>query len=315
MRYRLQTRVLLLARLLALLVLVGIGSLLSEWADTSPEQSNGHYSSRSAYAPAPNTPTLPPATPTPTPTPRPPTAGGSSGSGCIGIIIPAYYGPGTGMNKTIASAGQVVFMTANVNNGPGTGVDTAWKAAINQAKAAGIRVMGYVATGHGNNSEASVKAQVDAWKTQYGVTDIMFDETWVGDTSKVTYYQDLTNYVHQQTPGALVRDNAGDNEPEAYLQTTDILGIFEGSYTKYLNWQPAAWVYKYPAYRFSEEMYAVPNASVITTIFTLFQQNNAGYVMLTDSTDPWNQFSSDAVWNAFAGEVKSQCSGPPPPSI
>src|SRR5262249_34993164 len=155
--------------------------------------------------------------------------------------------------------GQVVLMIANVNSGPGTGVNTAWKAAIDQAKAAGIRVMGYVSTRHGAISEATVKAQVDAWKQQYGVTDIMFDETWVGDTSKVSYSQDLTNYVPKQPPGAIDRDNAGDNEPEAYLQTADILGIFEGSYATYLQWQPADWIHKYPAARFYEEMYGVPN--------------------------------------------------------
>jgi hypothetical protein len=298
MRYR------LLACILTLLVLIGVWNIMSEWLAASPQQDNERYSSYSAFAPAPETPTP---TPTPSPTPRPPTSGGGNGSSCIGIMIPAYYGPGPAMDKTIAAAGPVVYMIANADSGPGTATNAAWKAAIDRAKAAGIGVLGYVATDHGNVSEASVKAQVDAWKKLYGVTDIMFDETWVGDTSKVTYYQDLKNYVHQQTPGSIVRDNAGDTEPEAYMQTADILGIFEGSYAQYLNWHPASWIHKYPARRFYEEMYSVPNPSVIPNIFTLLQKYNAGYMMLTDSNNPWNQFSSDTFWNAFTSEVKTDC--------
>jgi|GEM_PF-4629760 len=234
----------------------------------------------------------------------------AAGASCIGIEIPAYYGPGTAMDKTIAAAGAVKIMVANVNSGPGgSTADPSWASAINQAKAAGIRVMGYVDTAFGNDAEASVKAEVDQWKKLYGVTDIMFDDTWQADTGKISYYQDLTNYVHQQTPGAIDKDNAGDVEPEAYVTTADILGIFEGSYSKYQQWTPPSWIHKYPSSKFMEELYSVPDASALPAIFSLFQKNNAGYIMLTDSNNPWNEFSSDAFWSAFISTVKADCNG------
>lgn len=68
MRHKLLIGVLSLAGILTLLV--GIGAWgITQWSGAIPQQTNGTYSSYSAYAPAPPTPTL-----TPTPTSPPPTA-------------------------------------------------------------------------------------------------------------------------------------------------------------------------------------------------------------------------------------------------
>lgn len=240
---------------------------------------------------------------------------GATTSQCQGLWIPAFFGPGASWNKVVASYPATKIVTANVNNGPGSSVDSSWASAIAQAKAAGIRVAGYVNTGHGSISPATVKAEIDQWKSLYNVTDIMFDNAWA-PASFIPYYQDLTNYVHQ-TPGAIDQLGAGDVVDEGYMQAGDVIDMFEGSYTKYQTWHTASWVSKYPATRFKVDIYGIPGSSALQSLFNKLSQDNFGYMELTDSTNPWRELGSDTFFNALVSQVKTSCSstsGTPPPS-
>ena len=67
-------------------------------------------------------------------------------------------------------------MIMNPNSGPGASQNPDYVAAVTRAKAAGIKVLGYVHTSYGALSPATVKAEIDAYKAWYQVNDIFLDE-------------------------------------------------------------------------------------------------------------------------------------------
>ena len=204
---------------------------------------------------------------------------------------------------TSTPAMQMVI--ANINNGPGSARSDVYTNLINQMRQAGIRVFGYVLTHFGNRDSAAVKADVDQWKAFYNVTDIMFDEGYA-DTSKIPYYNDIANYVHR-TPGALVELNPGAPIDEGYMKFIDILSIYEGSYSQFMNFHSPSWVMKYPATRFKDYIYSVPNPSVIPGVLQHVIQNHTGYFDITDSTHPWIELATAPFWNALVPAVESTC--------
>lgn len=105
MRHKLLIGVLSLAGVLTLLVGIGTWSI-NQWSGAASQQTGGTYSSYSAYAPAPHTPTTAPATATPSTIPYPATATPPSG-GSVG----SPSGP-TAAEQQIA---QTVFQAINTD--------------------------------------------------------------------------------------------------------------------------------------------------------------------------------------------------------
>eukprot|EP00775_Hariotina_reticulata_P013040 gene13039-13167_t len=96
------------------------------------------------------------------------------------VAVPSYYYPsclpdaaGCVWQKTKAGAGLSVI---NPASGPGTAVDANYLQTVNQLKVAKVLLLGYVYTKYGARSEADVKADIDRWRTLYGLTNIFLDE-------------------------------------------------------------------------------------------------------------------------------------------
>ena len=100
-------------------------------------------------------------------------------AGCAATIIPAYSypNPPTFWDNGIAGANPVQIMIADPASGPGRTRDAYYTSVIARARAAGIRVMGYVDTNYARRSQSSMRADITTWKTLYDVTDIFFDQT------------------------------------------------------------------------------------------------------------------------------------------
>ncbi len=264
----------------------------------------------STLTPTPNfgpTPTLAP-TPAFSPTPTNSSPSPLTGGTCQGMSIAAYFPPGAMWDKMAASypATRMVVVENTSSSGPGSSLNPTLMGEINQMRQAGVRAFGYVYTSFGNRNPAAVKADIDQWKALYNVTDIMFDEGWWKDTSKNAYYMDLYNYVHR-TPGALVELNSATPVDESFMQFTDILSVFEGPYSSYLNYHWPSWVMKYPPTKFKAYIHSVPTTGVIPTLLQKVVQSNTGYFEITDSTQPWGQLGSDTFWNALVPAVESTC--------
>lgn len=98
----------------------------------------------------------------------------------MGILIPAYFGwwDAAEWDRVKSAASRVkVVAVFNPGSGPGPSRDPNYAALVTSAKAAGVRMVGYVSTDYTNVSTASVKAQVDQYFTWYpNIDGIFFDE-------------------------------------------------------------------------------------------------------------------------------------------
>jgi hypothetical protein len=245
------------------------------------------------------------------PPPPPPTPV----AGCAATIIPAYSypNPPTFWDNSIAGANPVQFMIADPASGPGRTRDANYTSVIARARAAGIRVMGYVDTDYARRSQSSMRADITTWKTLYNVTDIFFDQT-ASSPASLAYYQAIADVVHA-TPGALTMLNPGINVDERYLQMADILNIFEGSSADYAAWAPAAWVANYPAKRFSHLIYGVPDAASMTTVLNQALTRQAGYVYITSDVlpNPWDVLPP--YWTTEIAQIRQACAATAPPAV
>jgi hypothetical protein len=228
-------------------------------------------------------------------------------AGCLGVIVPAYSypNPPAFWDNSIAAANPVQFMIADPANGPGKSKDSNYVAVIGRARAAGIRVMGYVDTAYGKRSANAVKTDITTWRTMYGLTDIFFDQSASG-ASSLTYYRDIANAVHA-SPGAITMLNPGVNVDEGYMQFADILNIFEGSRNDYAGFAPASWVSTYPSSRFSHLIYGVPDAAGMTTVLNQSITRGAGYVYITSDSlpNPWDALPP--YWTTEVAQIRQAC--------
>jgi hypothetical protein len=216
----------------------------------------------------------------------------ASSPGGILPNVPAYFSSSTLWNQAIAYSPPGSILILNPSNGPGTSVNSNYLASVNKAKAAGIRILGYVYTGYGTRSIAAVQKDIDAYITMYGVSSIFFDE--VSNTSAgLSYYQTLGNYVHK-TAGAIVELNPGTTIDEGYMAFADIIVTYEDSYTNYSNATTSNWVFKYPSNRFAHIIYNVPNATTAVNTMTLAKQRNVGYIFVTNDggSNPYDTLPS-----------------------
>jgi Spherulation-specific family 4 len=221
------------------------------------------------------------ATTTVTVTDPPPPAPGKA---CQTVAIPAYFYPGAYWTAAMAAEPGIGIMVANVNSGPGTSVDPNYSAAISQARAAGITVYGYVHTSYGQRSLATVEAEINAWKSFYGVTNIFLDEA-ATTSSTLSYYQTLTAYVHQSA-GSETIINFGTIPPQSQMSAGDIAVTFEGSYSTYQSTVFPSWVSSFAPSRFYNIIYSVPGQTAMSQVMNEAAANHVGYVFATSDGLP-----------------------------
>jgi hypothetical protein len=233
------------------------------------------------------------ANPPPTGTgPSPPagTGGGGGSTGgsnpqpsvpLAGVIVPLYVDPGPAWNTLIqdkeAYAAVPVVAIINPDSGPGAQADPSYSTAIQQLQAAGITVYGYVYTQYASRNTAAVKADIDAYHSFYGVTNIMLDEV-SSQVNTVSYYAALDQYIH--TFGGQSIGNPGNPVPPAFIGTLDNFVIYEGvgsptvGQLSGLGATKATWSYA---------AYGVPSLNQALEKATAAY---VGYVFLTDATLP-----------------------------
>ncbi|HUD07811.1 MAG TPA: spherulation-specific family 4 protein [Candidatus Saccharimonadales bacterium] len=214
-----------------------------------------------------------------------PAATASGNPTCQSVIIPAYFAPSANGDPWFNAIGDIPgvgALVANPDNGPGTVVDTTYQAAIENARAAGIAVYGYVDTNRTADSIASVEANINTWKKFYNVTDIFFDNVPTGIAEEV-YYQTLSTYVHQQTPGSQTILNTSAVPDQSYMNAGDIIVTYDGDYNSYQDTSFPSWVGNYSASRFYNIIYNVPDQTIMQNVLDEAQTNNVSYVYATNA--------------------------------
>lgn len=232
------------------------------------------------------------------------------------ILIPAYFYPDPAAGaldpwQALGASAGTVAITAILNpaSGPGSSRDPNYVAAIANLRSAGGRVIGYVSTVYGSRDAATVKAEIDQYRTFYDIDGIFLDEMSNLDT-ELGYYQDLHDYIKGSIGGYQIIGNAGTNTLEEYLQVADTLVTFENS-SGYDSYEPDTWVNGYEADRFAHLIYDVGSATTMQQFVALAAQRNAGYVYVTNDSgaNPWDQLPS--YWQA---QTQAVAAVPVPPA-
>ena len=157
--------------------------------------------------------------------------GGSTGTTAGGTIVPLYTDPTDRSWTAIVTAAlahPAVEVVAIVNpaDGPGSSKSADYTTGIASLQAAHIKVIGYVATGYGSNSIASVEADIDKWKSLYpAVQGIFFDEQ-SNNPADVAHYQTLSQYAKSKGLSYTV-GNPGTDVPTSYIGVLDTMLVYE----------------------------------------------------------------------------------------
>jgi hypothetical protein len=234
-----------------------------------------------------------------------------------GVLIPYYLAlPGSpytdaNVQRLLGLMRQYhdvpVMVIINPNNGPGT-FNMNYAQLITLLQAAGGVVLGYVATGFGLTAEATVKADIDLWRSLYSATPVngIFLDEMPWDTGPgnvgldyVLLYQRYTDYCHDAGLSPTV-GNPGTNQQPQWFQTwtADVIvvhedltwpseasmeGNYAGGHVDYSYQRRAALVYNQPTL----------NTALLTTL-----RKNVQWVYVTDDNltagvlNPWDTLPS-----------------------
>jgi hypothetical protein len=192
----------------------------------------------------------------------------------------------------------------NPNSGVDNEYDPVWADVVESSREAGFTVLGYVQTDFGLRSSASVIAEMNRYRSWYGVKDFFLDEAATA-YSVVSRYRAMA--VNAHAGGGMAVLNFGWNPHPAYMEFTDVAGVFEDSYAAYGSaYTRPAWFFNYPANRFLHIVHSTPS-SKWTTAIERSRVRNAGYVWVTDDDTESYYKSLPSFWTKLNQSVRSNC--------
>lgn len=147
-----------------------------------------------------------------------------------GVMVPLYVKPGTEWDNLVLEKNTypVVPFVAIVNpsNGPGDSKNDDYYNGIQQLRAAGISVLGYVHTNYTSRDSQQVKNDIDNYTSWYPqLNGIFFDEMSHGSGNEA-YYWNLNNYTKTKNMNFTV-GNAGVPTLPSYFGTVDNIVIYD----------------------------------------------------------------------------------------
>jgi hypothetical protein len=175
------------------------------------------------------------------------------------------------------------------NNGPGVADGGAsgpdYTAVLAEARAAGIIVLGYVATSYGQRPQADVLADVDAYYSKYQLSGIYFAEGPMdADCAAMeTEYHAFADAARHHDAKAYLA--VGTRFCPTYIYFFDLMVQFARNWTEYQSYQPPSWMPANSPERFCHFVNAVPPSDAGAAI-TMAIGNGAGWVYVTDLADP-----------------------------
>jgi hypothetical protein len=216
-------------------------------------------------------------------------ADAEAGAGAGATIVPLYTYPNDPSWAAIVTAHAAhptvrVVAIVNPDNGPGAAKLGAFTTGIGKLVAAGIDVIGYVATGYAAKSAASVEAEIDAWRSFYPqVSGIFFDEQ-SDDAADVAYYRARSQYAKARGLAYTV-GNPGTDTAEAYIGALDTMLIYESKGLPTVS-KLGGWHAKYAPLNFG----VIPYGAALDAAFVRDARRFVGfvYVQNDDLPNPWD---------------------------
>lgn len=224
---------------------------------------------------------------------------------CQKMFIPAYFYPGSLWDQATAGAPVVDVMIMNPASGPGTSQDSNYVTAVQNARDAGIKVIGYVHTTYGQRNIDTVKGEVDTYLGWYNISGIFFDEV-NSSAAGIPYYQNVSDYV-KATAAPYVALNPGVVPDQGYINISDTTVIFENTYSVYRTWSPPSWVNEYAASKFTHLVHATAGTNNMKKAISSSKSRNAGNVYVTNDLlpNPWDTLPS--YWSSELTQINNGC--------
>jgi hypothetical protein len=225
-------------------------------------------------------------------------AAASPFASAIELIVPAYFYPSwmPSLNEWhqlswAAQQGAQVTAIMNPWNGPGTAFNSDYAASINDLRAAGGKVIGYVYTCYGINlctpevpptrSSSDVVADAQKYADWYGVDGVFLDEM-ATQPGALPFYQTVSNALKAAHPGWQIVGNPGVTPTSGYNALANTLMSFEGSYTDFVNGPFLAGLTN--AAGTGAIVHTVMTEAQMHEVMGLARQHGLGAIYITDGT-------------------------------
>ncbi len=230
------------------------------------------------------------------------------------LLVPAYFYPAAqGLvywNQLIEAAARVpIVAIVNPASGPGTEADPLYRAVIERARGAGVRVIAYVASGYGARLMLELSADLLRYQSFYTLDGFFIDEMASdGQTPSLDYYGAV--YAHAKSLDACYRviGNPGVATHESYLSlpAADALVVFEKDANAYQEIVAQRWASKRASAQIGHLVYHVSNLRAARRMLDIAAKHNAGLVYFTDDTldNPWDTLPS--YWGGLVDEISKR---------
>jgi hypothetical protein len=247
-----------------------------------------------------------------------------AGAGSMGVLVPAYFSPGTGGSggpgetdgwAQLAAAASQIPVTAifNPNSGPLPGLpDPKYVAAMTNLENAGGEVVAYLPTFFTATPLATVEGYLATYIGQYGnLINGFFVDQMTNDNvaSDLAYYHTLYTLIKSLSPSYQVIGNPGTNTVPDYLtpstQGADTLVTYENKAQFYAGTAPAPWTSGYPSNDFANIIHTQPSVPGMIADIALAASRNVGSIYVTDQVlpNPYAQLLS--YWDQEVAAIKS----------
>jgi hypothetical protein len=209
----------------------------------------------------------------------------------------------------IAAAGSDIPITVIINpeNGPGgaNSPNYDFKKGLKDLTKGGVEIIGYVPTEYGTRNIKYVKSDIKKYNDDftdgdnYSVTGIFLDQVKnTTDRNTLAYYRELWHYVKNSsdTPNLdLLVLNPGINTPEVFLDYADVIIVFEGKFSEWINYAPDSYMVNYAPNRFSYLVHSTMGGrGEMENAIDLGAKRNILYGFVTDDLlpNPWDNLPS-----------------------
>lgn len=219
---------------------------------------------------------------------------------CPRIVVPAYFNQTSEWAPTIAAAPYVEFIILNPSSGPGEVPDAVLQGYVQQAQAAGIRIVGYIYTDLARRGLVDLAAEIRTYEAWYGVDGIFIDGAQ-HQAQYIPYYRVLARLIRATGPDetdGIVFFNPGFVPDEGFMEIADIVGTYEWYYDRYTGAEFPDWIDDYPASRFFHIIHDTPSDEVVLQqVLDLAEQRNTGYLYITDRVESAAYGSLPSNWD------------------
>jgi len=223
-----------------------------------------------------------------------------------GVVIPLYTYPTDGswaasLQAKKAHPNVPIIAVINPSDGPGGSSDSNYVQGVKDFQAAGIIVIGYVATGYASHGMSDLDTQISLYKTWYSVNGIFFDEM-SNNAGNENYYSTLNTYV-KSLGMTMTMGNPGTSVPSSYIGILDSLCIFEQGGLPTLSYLSS-----YSGHPKSNFAYIGLSVSSLDTSLEVSSSNYVQWIYITDAGggNPY-----DVLPSYFMNEVAALDQGAP----